>query len=842
MDSLLQDLRYAARTLRRAPGFSAVAIVTLALGIGANTAIFSVVNAVLLRPLPYADADRLVRIVGSVAPTDTLQGPARRVAGMTVADIAPFRAETKTLSHVGFYIPVPVTLVAGDEAIRLEGTRIAVDGLAMLGIRPIVGRIFEPKEEVSGGDAVIILSYPLWQRAFAGAADVVGRSLTLDGRAYTVVGVMPRGFDFPDAQSQFWVPFVASQFGRVGGSPIARLKDGVSIEAATAEVSRLVPQVRATREGTSASAPRGPAGYELVRLQDLLVSPVRPALMVLTVAVGFVLLIACVNVANLLLARTASRRREIAVRIALGAGRGRLLAQTLTESLLLAVAGGIGGTALAYGGVRLLQMLGAALPRRDIGPGVGLPRLDEIAIDARVLMFTLAVSIATGIAFGVMPALRRAGPNPMQALREGGGTAGAGFNLLRARRGQGLLVVAEIAMATMLFLGGGLLIRSLANLSNVDPGYDATHLLTAQVSMTGRQSSAAQLTTFADDVVDRLRQVPRVRGVAYARQLPMVRFGQIALLRTTPAMPQPMPTLPPPGARRPADMPDVRVVSRDFLRVMGIRIVAGRGFGDQDSAGRPQVLLINRTLARSGILGDNPIGKQIYALLVGQMPWEVVGVVDDVHQFDLDREPDPQIFIDYRQEPPPPVPRLAGSPPPAPYFAVRTDGSPMPVAADLRRIVQEIEPQAAVDNVATMEQIVANSLARPRLYAVLLGIFAGVAVALTAIGIYGVMAYSVAQRTREIGIRMALGAYRHDVMRLVLAQSVAVTAIGIIAGVAAAAALSRYLRGLLFGLTPLDPSTFVGVAVTFAAIAVAAAYVPARRATNVDPLVALRCE
>ncbi len=845
-DDTQRDVAYAVRTLRRAPGFAVVAVVTLALGIGANTAIFSVVNALLLRPLPYKDAHRLVRIFGSVPPTDNPSGPARRVPAVQVADIAPLRAQTKTLSHVAFYLPLQVTMTTADEMVKIEGARVSAEGLAMLGAQPIIGRTFEAKEESAGADTVAILSYITWQRNFGGAADVVGRNLTLDGRTYAVIGVMPAAFQFPDPATRFWIPFVAANFPMMGGSPIARLKDGVTIEAATAEVTSLLPQVRASRPAPP--GPRGPMSlpppapaYELVGLQELMVAPVRPALLILSGAVGFVLLIACVNVANLLLARTAARTREMAVRLAIGASRGRLVRQTLTESVLLAIAGGIAGTALAYGGIRLLHVLAAGLPRRDLGPGFTLPRLDEIGVDASVLLFTVAASVVTGVVFGLAPALRQAQPSPMDALREGSGSAVSGFSLFGRNRLQGILVISEIAMATMLFIGGGLLIHSVVNLSKVDPGYVAERVLTAQVTLPrSRYASGPAFTTLTDEVVARLQRLPAVRAAGYARQLPMVRMRQITLLRMTPDMPARMPVPPPFDGRQLPESPDMRVVSRDFLRVMGVRLIAGRMFEDQDGAGRPQVMLINQTLARSGFLGEHPIGKQVYAQ--GRTPWEIVGIVSDVRQFDLDQDPDPQIFIDYRQEPPPP-PAFAGQgPPPAPYFAVRTADEPFAVASNVRSIVRELEPQATVDNIATMEQLVSNSLSRPRLYAVLLGLFAGVAVALTAIGIYGVMAYSVTQRRREIGIRMALGAQRGDVMTLVLGQSAALTAIGIVVGVGGALAVSRYLAQMLFGVTPLDPATFIVVSLMFASIAALASFVPARRATQVDPLVALRYE
>jgi putative ABC transport system permease protein len=838
-DDLLQDLRYGARSLWRAPGFTIVAVITLALGIGANSAIFSVVNAVLLRPLPYKQPDRLVRIFGSVSTGESAGGPARRVPGVQVMDLAPLRSQTKTLSHVIFYAGLSVTMTGRDEVVRLEGTRISPDAFPMLGVPPVLGRTFDAREGVAGADAVAVLSYAAWQRYFGGALDVLNQNVILEGRTYSIVGVMPPRFQFPDAQTQFWAPFVETEMAQMGGAPVARLADGVSLQAATAEVGTILQQLRASRSSTGRGMP-APSQYELVGIQDQLTAPVRPALLVLSAAVAFVLLIACVNVANLLLARSAARQRELAIRLAIGAGRGRLIRQTLTESVLLALVGGVAGTGLAFAGVRLLRTLAASLPRRDIGPGVGLPRLDEIGIDPAVLVFALLMSVVTGILFGLAPALRHSQPSPMDTLREGSGASSSGFNLLRRNRTQGLLVVAEIALAVMLFIGGGLLIRSFVKLSNVNPGYDAHSLLTAQVTLPRERYAGPQLTAFADNLVAQIERLPGVRAAGYARQLPMIRMRQLTLLRTTPEMPSVMPMPPAFDARQLPQSPDTRVVSHAFLKAMGVRLVAGRMFNEGDAAGRPQVMLINQTLARSGYLGDNPLGRQVYG--PGRAPWEIVGIVDDVRQFDLDQDPDPQVFIDFRQQPTPPIATVAIGPPPAPYIAVRTDAEPLRTVAAIRGIVRQLEPQASVDNIATMQQLLANSVSRPRLYAVLLGIFAAVAVTLTAVGIYGVMAYSVVQRVREIGIRMALGADRGDVLGLVLGQSVVLTVAGIAIGVGAATGLTRYLDKMLFGLSALDPATFIVVAIAFGLVATIAAFVPARRATKVDPLVALRCE
>jgi putative ABC transport system permease protein len=827
IDHLQQDLRYAVRTLAKSPGFTLVAVLTLALGIGANTAIFTVVNAVLLRPLPFPDSDRVVRIVEH--PPRDGSGGARRVVGLSASEIAAFASQTTTLSHVGTHIPTIRTLTSRDEPVRLIGARLSPALLSMVETAPLLGRLFETPEDAPGAEPVVILSHASWQRYFGSDPNIVGQRLGMDGTSHAVVGVMPPGFAFPDPRDQFWMPMPTSGPMARNRLPLtARLKDGVSSAAARAEINTLVPRVRNDPALQPADANR----FDVVRLVDLVVAPARPPLLVLTLAVAFILLIACVNVANLLLGRAAARQREMAVRFALGGGRSRLIRQALTESLLLSAIGGASGIALASGGIALLRTLAASLPRRDLPPGIGLPRLDEIAIDPAVLAFTLAASAITGVIFGVIPAVRQSSPRLTDALRQGTAPAISGFNLLRNHRAQGVLVIAEIAMAMTLFVGGGLLIKSFVTLSQVSPGYDPNNVLTFQVSLPpGRPD--AELRALAQSLSERIQTLPGVRAVGYAESLPMTRISRrVVQLRTTPEMRSPQ--RPPIGPTTPEN-PDTQLVSRDFLTAMGLPLAAGRTFGDSDRLGQPQVMLINRTLARSGLLGENPLGRQIYAL--GQRPWEIIGIVEDVRQSSLSEPPVAQIFIDYRQVPA--DERMAGI---GLYFSIRTHADPLAVAANSRAIASELDSQAMVENMAPMTHLVSNSIAGPRLYAVLLGTFAAIAVVLAATGIYGVMAYAVTQRTREIGIRVALGAGRGRVMGLVLGQSAVVTLVGIALGLGGAAAVTRHLNQLLFGLTALDPATFVGVALLFAAIATIAAFVPARRATKVDPLVALRLE
>lgn len=611
-------------------------------------------------------------------------------------------------------------------------------------------------------------------------------------------------FAFPNSRTELWTPIQTAAGGPEPRAAIlARLSGAVPIEAAAAEVGPIIRSIRGHAQETT---------YDVVREQDALVAPVRPALLTLMAAVGFVLAIACVNVTNLVLARSAARRREVAIRVALGAGRGRLIRLLLTESLILSAAGGVAGVCLAVGGISLLKDLGTTLTRVDIAT-VSRPRLDEVRLDTEVLLFTAAISTLTGIAVGLVPALAS--------------TASSGFGGRRHFRIRSVLVLAEIAMATMLLVSGGLLMRSFVALLRVDPGYDAASVLTFQVNLPIDLYPDARLRTFAEDLVARLRLVPGVTSAAYANQLPLIGLRDTAggLWKS-----------PDPNRRSAPNGADARFVSRDYLEVMGIRIADGRGFNESDDAGRPRVLLINLALARRDFPGENPLGQQVF---IGRdvMPWEIVGIVDDVRQFGLDREPEPQFFMDLRQ--------WTGTGPLFPggaYYAVRTSAESAATIASIRGIVRDLEARASLFYVAKMSALVSSTVSRPRMYAVLLSLFAGVATALSVIGVYGVLAYSVAGRTREIGIRVALGARRADVLRLVLGDVAVLTVAGIAAGLTGAAAATRYLRSMLFGLTPLDPFTFAAVAVLFAGVATLAAFLPARRAAEVDPLVALRCE
>jgi putative ABC transport system permease protein len=818
IEDLAQDLRYAIRTLFRNPVFSVVTLLTLAIGIGSTTAVFSVVHALLLKPLPYPDSDRLVRLVVNQPPGQSSTGGPQRVpGGISVRELAELRSRMRSLSTIGIYNLARMTMTGEGEASRLEGMVISASIWHAIGARPLLGRVFDATEDAPEADPVIVLSNRAWKRFFQGDPGVIGRNIVLEAGHYTVIGVMPEEFTFANLQSEFWIPIARSP--SAAGAFLARLSDGVSLQTASAEVNTILHEIRPQART---------ATFELSREQDEIVGPVRRPVLILMAAVAFVLLIACVNVANLLLARSVARQREVAIRIALGAGRGRLMQQYLAEGTVLSLAGGAGGVVLADGGVHLLRSLASMLYRTDLGNRLPFPRIEEVGINTDVLAFALCLSIATSLLFGLLPVLSRLAGNQILALKDGIGIDRANSGSRWRFGSRSALLVAEVALAMMLLIGAGLLIRSFLKLSSVDAGYDPSNVFTFQLVLQGGRYPVPQLKGLAENLVAILEKSPAVEAASYSRQLPMVGFRERALFRTTPAIPQ----QPAPGASD----EDLRLVSRDYFKAMEIRIKEGRAFNEQDRAGQPRVLLINESLARREFPGRSPIGETAY-LRQDSTPWQIIGVVQDVRQFGFDRTAEPQVFADFRQWPG--VNPIADTPQ---YFAVRTKGDPLSIVPAVRNAVHAIDPQVGLYNVATMEQIVANSISRPRLYAVLLGIFAAVSVTLAGIGIYGLTAYSVVRRTREIGIRMALGASASQVRNLVIRKSMWLVAAGIIAGCAGAAALTRFLQGLLFGVEPFDGATLLSVVVLFLFVAAVASYAPARRASRVDPVVALRCE
>jgi putative ABC transport system permease protein len=854
VDTLWLDIRYAARTLLKRPGFLIVAVITLAIGIGANTAVFSVVNSVLLRPLPYKDSDRIVRIIQIRPPGSVPEGIPLRTAAMRTDDLQEWRTRTKTLAYIAAYTGATLTLTQNGESTRLTGARISPAMLPLLGAQPLIGRAFDQSDEAPGNDSVVLFSYAAWQKYFAGKPDVIGRTVSLDGRGYQVTGVMPEAFEFLNPQAEFWIPFVLTPVLRIPGEhriqlvqAIARLADGVSLEAAKSEARVLFKAFRQAENEFFAANP-GPArggsparrlfgnaldtDIQLVSLKEELIAPVRAPLVVLLVAVGFVLLIACTNVANLLLARAAGRQTEIAVRAALGAGRIRLVRQVLTESVMLALLGGLVGALLGFAGVRLLGAIGAT----------SIPRLEEIRVDVTVLAFTLVTSVITGILFGLAPAVRVARTDHMQTIKEGAATSSGG-DLFGRNRTRSVLAVAEVALALVLLAGAGLLVNSFLTLSRVDPGYDPANVLTFQVPLPPGRYAGQQQVEFYEQVLNRIRELPGVRAAALANVLPLRQGGIMRAIFNIEG--RPAPTTP-----EEAVIGDVRIISSDYLTAMGIQLLEGRAFGDRDGAGQAPVVLINQVMARRYFSTSNAIGQRV-RITAEREPAEIVGLVGNVRFVGLDTDPVPEVYINLAQAsailPAPPSPPSGGGPGQGfvlgpIVFGVRTAGEPMELVGGIRALVRQMDAQLVVDGMATMEQRVYDSVATPRFYAVVLGVFAAIAVSLAAVGVYGLMAYSVSQRTREIGIRLALGAQRSELLGLILKQGAVLTVLGVALGVIGALVLTRYLENLLFGLTPTDPATFVAVALILVVVAMAASYVPARRATKVDPVVALRYE
>jgi putative ABC transport system permease protein len=716
-------------------------------------------------------------------------------------------------------------MTAGDTPARVTGGRVSAAIFPMIGAQPILGRGLQDQDERQGADNVVVISHALWRQYFAARDAAIGATLTLDGRPHVIVGVMPPGFQFPpESTGDIWTPLVPA------GTPptfrlsfYARLRDGVSLAAAQDEIAILYDSVRST---TPANRPR----LEVAPVKEVLIEPFKPAITVLAVAVVLVLLIACVNVANLVLARSTVRQYEMALRAALGASRARLLRQHLAEGTLLALISGTGGIALAAICMSWVRTFVGTAPRGDVLPGLNIPRLADINVDVATAGFAITVSIVAGLAFGVIAGARP--PSLAPALRR----ENSRWSFLGAPGMQHGLVVSEVAMAVMLFVGSALMVRSFVNLASTDPGFSAAGVMTFQVTLPPSRS-LPELTRIGETLVDRIASMPSVQAVGYAESLPMVPVGRLAMLSTTPSIPKRDPAAPP--------RLDVRIVSHQYLDVMGMRIATGRGLKVTDGAGQPRALLINETLQREMFGARSAVGERIY---VGGgptfdppgrsgplEPWEVVGVVADVRQRSVIEPATPQIFMDQRQVPGP----TGGS---ALNMVVRIDGDAAALLSDLRSMVAQTDPTAFVDNIAPMDRIVSNTYARPRLYALVLGIYAVVAISLAAIGIYGVMAFAVVRRTREIGIRMALGAQRRQVQALVVRDSAIVAGAGLAIGIGGAVWSSRLFEGLLYGITPLDRTTYAAVAAAFAAIAMLAAVIPARRASAVDPVLALRTE
>jgi len=817
LGELIADLRYGLRVLRRNPGFAATAILTLALGIGATTAIFSVVDTVLLKPLPFPTAGRLVRVMSVFASTGTGSGEA------SYPDFLDWRARNHVFDGLAVFRTNDFTLVGPPEPLHLQGAVVSARLFSLLGVTPALGRAFLPEEDnpaTAGGADPVILSYGLWQRLFSSDASVLGATMQLGDRAFTVIGVMPQTFQFPIQAEpvELWTTIAVDARGGMNTMTgqrgahyldvVALLKPGVKLPQAQAEMAAITSALNLQHPENK------PRAVRIVPEIQGLVGPLRAPLLVLLAAVGCVLLIVCVNVANLLLARATGRRKEMAVRAALGASRRRAFRQLLTESIGLGLLGGGLGLALALATLRLLVRLIPA----------DVPRLDAIGLDARLLAFAFLISLGAGIFFGLAPALQVSKAHLVESLKESGRGSESGR---RERRGlRDILVVSEVALATVLLLGAGLLIQSFLRLIRVNPGFDPHRVLTFQLdSPAGEQE--ARIPSFFRGVVARLSALPGVASASAAASLPLT-GDNIASSIEIEGEPTPV------GSRPQADF---NAVEPNYFRTLGVALEAGRDFTERDDSRTMPVVIINQTLARRFFPNQNPIGRHVrpgigngYA--PGEPPMrEIVGVIGDVKQSGLGAEAAPEVYAP-----------LAQSPFGTMFLVVRTANDPRAIVEPARRQVASLDKTVPIYHVETLDQYFAQSAAGTRFIALLLGGFAGLALLLACLGIHGVISYIVVQRTHEIGIRRAMGAQKGDVLRMVIGEGLAPALAGVAIGIAGALRLTRLLSSLLYGVAPGDPLTFIAVALILTGVALMACYIPARRATKVDPMVALRYE
>lgn len=811
MNTLLRDLQYACRTLAKSPGFTIVSLLTLAIGIGANTAIFSFVDPALLKPLPYSDADRIVRVLE--------KPPGFPRNGISTLNFLDWQRENTVFEHMAAQTGGTVTLSGLGEPIQLRATQVSAHYFDIFGIKPALGRTFAAGEDQRGNERVAVLSHALWLSQFGADSKLIGRTIRLDGEAYTVIGVLPAGGTFDRAYNQLWMPLafqpenMTRNFHWFGS--YAKLKSGVTLEKARAQMDAIGARI-------AQEYPDSNKGWGVVveRYADVLVNAdLRQSLYVLLGAVGMVLLIGCANVANLTLARAAAKEREVAVRSALGASRRRLVRQFLTENVLLSLVGGLLGLGVAYGTMAALK---AALPP------YALPAEVNVAMDVRVLVFALAISILTGILFGLAPALSVTRTNLVASLKEGArGVMGSSRRTLRA-----VLVVAEVALAFVLLTGAGLLIRSFFQMQQADTGFDATNVITAQLPLSDKiYPDPVQLNLYLRQIVREIQSLPAVRDVAFTSALPMrgAGYGMPFQIAGQPLVDR---------ANRQACF--FKMVSPSYFQAVGMRLKKGRGLSDHDLAGAPSITVVNETMVRKYFQNQDPIGKRILiqqiipgkTKLGPEIAWEVVGVVADERITNLDDKQDrPGIYVTNEQSPV--------------YFGglvIRASNQPSQLENAIRKSVYGLNKDQPLTDVKLLEQIKSESMASDRLRSILLGVFAGIALLLSAVGIYGVISYSVTQRTAEIGIRAALGASRGNLLSLILRQGILMIGTGLTLGLLGAFGLTRLLASLLFGVGVWDPLTILSVAGILISVGLLACYIPAHQATKVDAAVALRYE
>ena len=807
MQTLWQDLRYGARLLRKQPGFALIAVATLALGIGANTAIFSVVNGILFRPLPYADAERLYWL--SIDRQDLGKG-----FTLSFADFVILKEHNRSFEKMALLQGDRMTLTGGSEPERISAHKVTSEYFAALGVQPVLGRTFLPDEDQPGKPLVAVVSHSLWQRHLNSDPDPGRGTITLNDRVYTVIGVMPPDFRLFRSVDVWPIMQVNPPKRRApyGLRLIAKVKPGIDQPQVRAELTALRDQVERQWSNPQQGSGLPHWSYEVEPLKEFITGNLRPVLLVLLASVGCVLLIATANVANLLLARASTREREMAIRAALGASRLRLLRQLLSESVLLAAAGGALGLLLASYGVDLLLKL---------EPG-NLPRMNEVGIDKGVLVFTSCVSLLSGLLFGLAPAMQVSRTNLNVSLKEGGRTSTETRGRKRVRA---LLVVSQTALALVLLAGAGLMIKSFVRLQQVKPGFNPDGLLSVQLSPTPiRYGDDVKKVAFHRELLDRVRSLPGVQSAATSSDVPPQNVADVDVFEVAG---QPVP----PDQNRP--LAERIILSTDYFRAMGIPLLSGRDFERTDDSNSPPVVIVNRTMAQRYFPGGDAVGGRIhFGDFEPDTPWiTIVGVVGDVKNNGLSVNDAPTIYQSFEQGPAVPI-----------CLFVRSSSNPEGLTAGLRDVVQAIDKELPVTNIKTGDQLLYDAVGQPRFHTTLIAIFAGLALLLAAVGIYGVISYSVAQRTHEIGVRLAVGARPRDVLVLVIRQGMLLTLTGTALGIGAAFGLTRLLSSLLFQVSATDPLTFAGVAAILLAVAFFACWIPARRATKVDPMIALRYE
>ncbi|HEX7330249.1 MAG TPA: ABC transporter permease [Pyrinomonadaceae bacterium] len=810
MDVLWKNLIYSVRMLLKKPALTAVAIVAMGLGIGANTAIFSVVNAVLLQPLPYDQPEQLL-MIATEQRNQALDGRGT----FSVADFLDVQQRSTTLEYVATYQQSGTILTEGGDPERLLGAMVNADYFSLLRVKPVLGRVFTREEDKPGAAPVLLLSHGLWQRRFGGDPNIIGREINLGGKA-TVIGIMPPGFEYPisDDNQDYWEPLFPASFmtrevreSRANRffQVIGRLKPGVTVEQAKADLDLLSRQIEQQSPESNTNLI-----FNAVSMHEDITRDYRSALLVLLGAVGLVLLVACANVANLLLARAATRQKEVAIRMALGASRRRIASQLLTESVLLSLTGGLVGLLLASWGIKLLVTYGPA----------DVPRLHDVSLDRYVLFFTFGIATLTGVLFGLAPALNVSKPDPGSMLKEGGrGVAQGGRNWMRSA-----LIVSEVALSLMLLVGAGLLINSFWRLLQTDAGFNPKGVLALDIPLSrATYPKDEQRSAAFEQIIGRMKTLPGVRDVSVVSNVPMTDFDIELSFQVEGREPYK------PGEEAVADY---TVVGADYFRTMNIEVLRGRVFTDHDTASSPHMMVVSNAFVKKYFPNEEVIGRRIVFDGNDKTAREIVGVVADVRRNGLDVNVEPEMYVSHVQRP---ERRL--------NVVIRTEAEDaLQLAQAARAEIKAFDPNQIIWRTQTLEQLLSTSVAPRRFNMLLLGIFAGVALVLAAVGLYGVMSYSVSWRTHEIGIRMALGARRADVMRLVVRQGMTMTLIGLALGLVGAFSISRVLRGLLHGVSPTDPITFIAVSIVLLVVALLACLLPARRATRVDPIVALRTE